>query len=98
MIKLPEPAAVVVLTTLVCSGPGRMITPTALDVGPEPVREQEQAIQIQPQVAVIPGTEIKVPSQGAGKLAHVAAHQPMLARACPHGGASLDPPSASRSD
>jgi hypothetical protein len=29
MIKLPEPAAVLVLTTLVCSGPGRMITLTA---------------------------------------------------------------------
>jgi len=29
MIKLPEPAAVVVITTLVCSRPGRMITPTA---------------------------------------------------------------------
>jgi hypothetical protein len=178
MIKFPEPAAVVVLTTLVCSGPGRMITPTArvrrgrlvqeagwssgvplwhrgqspaghtwlgmvvaawkgrpsvpvttvlarpmassaatatgagiggqergakhagdhqgqerpagqgpahraglipaepvgkaLGVGPEPVREQEQAIQIQPQVAVIPGTEIKVPPPGAAKLAHVA--------------------------
>lgn len=80
--------------------PARTAVPVgkALDVGPEPVREQEQTIQIQPQVAVIPGTEIKVPPPGAGKLAHVAAHQPMLARACPHGGASLDPPSASRSD